>query len=515
MNLSAPFIQRPVMTVFVMLSVIFAGLMAFMKLPVSDLPSVEYPTLQVTAGYSGANAETVLNQVTIPIEKELVHVKGVKDMESRSSLGYSSITLTFDLNHNMEQAIREVQTAITRINAYLPKEVDERPSYHQQKSSHEPIMYLVLTSEAANIGELRNYTDAYILPRLNRISGIAKVMIFGSNKSLWIKLNPDLMAARKIGFNEVLEAIRQQTAQSPLGSLQTGSKNLAIELTSNVKTAKDLENIKIGKAAISLKEIGQVEENKENEDEFHFVTKDKSSSALILAVQKTSDANTVSISKSVQEVLKVLDHELPSHYQLRLWFDKAIWINASIVDVEWSLFFAFALVVGVIYLSLGRLLESVILSTALPMCLLGTFALMYLFDFSLDLLSLLALTLSVGFVVDDAIVVLENIVRHQESGSSRLNASLSGSKQVCFTILAMTLSLMAVFIPLLFMGGINGRIFREFSITLAAAILVSGFISLTLTPMLCSRFLNQSHPTALQKKITALNAWFSKGMNVL
>lgn len=490
MNLSAPFINRPVMTTLVMLAILCAGILAFLKLPVSDLPPIDSPVITVTAGYSGANAETVLYQVTVPIEKELVHVKGVKEMNSTSSMGFSTTILTFDLKQNMEQAVREVQAAISRADSYLPKEIDQRPSYHLQKGGRDPIMYLLLTSDNNHIGELRNYTDSYILPRLNRIPGIANVQIFGSRKSQWVRLNPEMMAARNIGFDQVIEAIRQQTSQAPLGSIQTHSKSLAIELNSTVQQGKDLENIKIGTSGIRLKEIGEVSPQSSQEQEFHFVTKDKTSSVLILAIQKIHDGNTVAISESVHQVLKTLKEELPSFFHIELWFDKAVWINASIADVEWSLFFAFGLVIAVVYISLKRLLESLILSAALPMSLIGTFALMYLLDFNLDLLSLLALTLSVGFVVDDAIVVLENIVRHQELGAQRREASLKGSQQVCFTVLSMTLSLIAVFIPLLFMDGINGRLFREFSITLAAAILVSGFISLTLTPMLCSRFVS-------------------------
>lgn len=508
MNLSSPFINRPVMTTFVMLTILLAGGLAFFKLPVSDLPTIEHPHIQVRAGYTGASSETVLNQVTIPLEKELTHVKGVQEISSTSSPGHTHISLTFDLSKNMDEAIRDVQAALNRAEGHLPREVDERPTYHLQEDSQDPIMYLILTSDSSNMGELSNYADAYIIPRLSRIEGVAQVKTFGPGKSIWVRINPEVMAARQIGFNQVLETISQNTAQMPLGSIQTSSKTLALEMTGTVKQAKDLENLKIGNTSVRIKDIGEVSDKSEHDQEIHVVTAEKTTTALILGIQKVSDANTVAISKTVKEVWTTLKKELPSSIHLDIWFDKAIWIDASILDVEWSLLLAFGLVVLVIYFSLGRISEALIASIALPLSLVGTFAVMYLLDFNLNLLSLLALTLSVGFVVDDAIVVLENIVRYQEKGSSPMEASLMGSKQICFTVLSMTLSLVAVFIPLLFLSGINGRLFREFSITLAVAILVSGFISLTLTPMLCSRFLSvHKAQTALQKGITGINSW--------
>lgn len=508
MNLSAPFINRPVMTTFVMLTIILAGWLSYLKLPVTDLPAIERPNISVTAGYSGASPETVLNLVTIPLEKELTHVKGLQEMTSTSSQGMSSIALSFDLSKEMSEAIRDVQAALNRAESSLPRDLDVRPAYHLQEGSQEPIIYMLLTSDHLSTGELRTYADAYILPRLNRLEGVAQVAAYGQQQSITLKLNPELMAARKIGFNEVIATIQNHTDQLPIGSIQTKSKRLSIELPVSIKEGKDLENLKVGNTSVRIKDIGEVSNNTDDEMEFHFVNQDKTSLALILALQKISDANTVKISKEVKNVLASLKKELPPTIHLNLFFDKAVWIEESLLDVQWTLIFAFILVVLVIYFSLGRISESLITSAALPLSLLGTFAMMYLANFSLDLLSLLALTLCVGFVVDDAIVVLENIVRCQDKGVTPRAASLIGSKQIGFTILSMTLSLVAIFIPLLFMSGINGRLFREFSITLAVAILVSGFVSLTLTPMLCSRFLT-AHATEnkLQKMISGANAW--------
>ena len=424
MNLSAPFIQRPVMTTFVMLAIVIAGWMAFQHLPVTDMPTIEHPNIHVSAGYTGASSEVVLNQVTIPLEKELTHVKGVQEISSRSSPGSSSISLKFDLTKNMDEAIRDVQAALNRSESALPKEVDSRPTYSLNEDSQDPIMWMILTSENSNVGELRNYADAFIIPRLSRIEGVAQVMAYGSEKSTWLRLNPELMAARNIGFNQVTSAVRQHTSQIPLGSIQTGSKTLAIELHGAIKQAKDLENLKIANTDIRIKDIGDISNNSDQDPEFHFVEHEKTSRALILGIQKVSSANTVAISEHVESALETIKKEIPSSIHINLWFNKAIWIKESILDVEWSLVIAFLLVILVIYFSLGKFSEALIPSAALPMSLLGTFSVMYLFDFSLDLLSLLALTLSVGFVVDDAIVVLENIVRHKETGLTPREASL-------------------------------------------------------------------------------------------
>lgn len=506
LNLSAPFILRPVMTTFVMLTIIIAGTAAYMTLPVTDLPTVQHPHIEVTASYSGAAPETILNRVTIPIEKELTHVKGVKEMTSNSSPGYSKISLSFDLSKNIDEAARDVQAALNRAERSLPNDMTSRPSYSLQEDGQEPIIYLLLTSDSISMSELRRYADTYVVPRLNKIEGVAQVRIFGPGQSLWLRVNPELLAARNIGFNEVITTIKSHTTQSPLGTIQTNGKRLSLEIQDAINNSKDLENLQIGNTAVRIKDIGTISKKSLNEQDVHFVSQEKTSVAVILAVQKITDANTVAISKEFHRVVDNLKKELPPSVELNLWFDKARWIEESLLDVQWTLIIAFILVVLVIYFSLGRAAESLITSAVLPLSLLGTFAIIFMANFSLDLLSLLALTLAVGFVVDDAIVVLENIVRYHEKGESAITASLAGSKQICFTILSMTLSLVAVFIPLLFMPGINGRLFREFSLTLAAAILVSGFISLTLTPMLCSRFLSSHREkNSVQRKIESIN----------
>jgi HAE1 family hydrophobic/amphiphilic exporter-1 len=510
MNLSAPFIKRPIMTTLVMLSLVLAGVAAFFQLPVSDLPTIERQNIKINTVFAGASPEVVLNRVTIPLEKELAHIKGLEEISSTSAPSSSEISLSFSFSKEMSVAVRDVQAALNRADPHLPAELDARPTYQLQEGSQEPIMFMFLTSDVVSVGELRSYAETFIIPRLSRVEGVSQIATFGAEKSLWVKLNPELMAARQIGFNQVIDAIQQHTEQRPLGAIQTGTKRLSIEVPRIAAEPQDFENLRIGGTAVRLKEIGQVSRTSDQTQEFRFISEGKASKALILGVQKVSDGNTVAISHAVRQLLAELEKELPPSIHLNLWFDKALWIEESLLDVQWSLLFAFALVVIVIYFSLGRFAESMIASAALPLSLAGTFALMYLADFSLDLLSLLALTLSVGFVVDDAIVVLENIFRWKEKGEEPIQASLMGSKQICFTILSMTLSLVAVFLPLLFMQGMNGRLFREFSLTLAGAIIVSGFVSLTLTPMLCSRYL-KSHgkPGGVESAVLAFNNWMA------
>lgn len=508
MNLSAPFILRPVMTIFVMLSIAVCGWLSFIYLPVSDVPTIEYPQIEVKASYSGANPETMLYLVTIPIEKELTLVKGVEEMLSNSSVGTSSITMKFPLSKDMNEAIRDVQDALNRAEKSLPKDMTTRPSYSREVEGQEPIMYMLLTSDKIDVGDLRNYAEAYVIPRLSRIEGIAQVTAMGASNSFWIRINPEYIAARNISFDEVVESVKKFTETSPLGAIQTSSKNISLEIQTKSKSIKEIENIYIGNSFVRIKDIAEVSTKSHYKQEFFYVTAKERTKPLILSIQKVNDANTVAISEEVKKSVALLQKELPQSLNLSIWFDKAVWIQESIVDVQYSLFFAFILVVLVIYFSLGRFSDALIPIIALPLSLFGTFIVMYFLGFSLDLLSLLALTLSVGFVVDDAIVVLENIVRYQEQGESALRSSLEGSKQICFTILSMTVSLVAVFIPLLFMQGINGRLFREFSVTLAIAIIVSGFISLSVTPMLCRFFLKDrklGDQTRLEKFTFAVN----------
>lgn len=517
MNLSAPFILRPVMTTLLLFTFIIAGLLAYFKLAVSDLPTIEPAHIEVTAHYAGASPDTMLHLVTMPLEKELIQIKGLKEISSKSTQGHSFISLDFDLEKNIEQAAKEIETALHLAKDKLPSDMESAPRYHLQKEGSEPIIYLILTSSQSNQEELQHYADRSILPRLNRIPGVANISPFSSQSAIWLKLNPELMAIRQVGFNQVAQAVQQYTMQTPLGSLQTAARHLPLETKKQTTSLEELRNLKILHGEVRLAEIATISDQPEEKQKFRLMKQGRSAEAFILAIQKVNDGNTVTIAQQVEKTLDALKQELPPSIQFDLWFNKAVWIEESIQDVKWSLAIAFVLVIIVIYLSLGRFLEAFLISVALPLSIIGTATVMYLLGYSLNLLSLLALTLSVGFVVDDAIVVLENIVRYQELGMGRLEASLKGSKQICFTIFSMTLSLVAVFIPLLFMPGMEGRLFREFSVTLAVSILLSGLISLTVTPMLCSRFLPQHHQTTpLQQWINGANAklvnWYAKSL---
>lgn len=504
------------MTVYVMLIILIGGYIAFTKLPVNDLPNIEYPLIFVKTPYSGAMPETIAQTVTMPLEREFNSIRGVKEIASTSGRGSSEIVIKFHFDKNIDDAAREVQAAIDRSADRLPREIDSRPVYMKIGASNAAhIIYMIMTSSTHSIGDMRNYADSYIQKRLERIPGVANVDIFGAPYAIRIQVNPELLAAREIDFETIVGNVRKHSADKPLGAIKTGTKTLTLELEGRLQEVEDFENLVIAEGPVRLKDVAEVVFEPESSQEFIFATKDDKTRALVIGISKQNRANTVAISNQVHEQLALIMRDLPPSITLDPWFDKALWINESVLDISWSLVFAFMLVSLVIYFSLGRISEALIPSIALPLSLIGTFIVMYAFNFSLDILSLLALTLSVGFVVDDAIVVLENIVRHQEEGASPIEASLIGSKQIGFTIVSMTLSLVAVFIPLLFMGGMNGLLFQEFSITLAVAILISGFISLSLTPMLCSRFLTKHQKEtrlqiAVEKTNAMMVAWYQK-----
>jgi hydrophobic/amphiphilic exporter-1 (mainly G- bacteria), HAE1 family len=486
-NISAPFIRRPVMTTLVMFAIVLFGIFAFKKLPVTDMPNVEYPLVNVNAMYTGASPEVMSSQVATPIEKELLRLSGVKNIYSSITRGMVWMTVVFELDRDMNEAIQDIQVALKKADHALPSDLDQRPEYFKANAHGESIIYMILSSDTASLDELYTLAHERIEQRLARIDGVGKVEVHGSPYAVRIELNPELMAARHLTFDEVKTAITHATGTPPLGSLETEGRKFTLEIPSRMRSAADFNNLSIT-SDVRLKEIATVRDGLENENIFKFVTKEKSSQAVILGIQKQNTANAVQISTALHQLMPQISSEIPASMHLDLWFDKTVWIKEAIEDVEWSLIFSFILVVSVIYFSLRRVRETLIAATALPLSVIGTFVVMHYLDFNIDILSLLALTLAMGFVIDDAIVVLENIVRHQEKGLSRMEAALKGSKEIGFTVLSMTLSLVAVFIPLLFMKDVTGRLFREFSVTLAVSILVSGFVSLFLTPMLCSKF---------------------------
>lgn len=496
------------MSTIVMAALILWGVVAFFKLPVTDLPNVEYPVLNIKAVYAGASPEVMARTVASPLEKELINIHGIKTIASQNSRGMSWITLLFHLDRDIESASREVQEAIHRAEGALPRDMDHAPVLYKANAHQESIIYLILTSKTSQLAELYEYAHTRIEPRLSRIEGVGKVEVNGSPYAVRIQLNPELLSARGLSFEDVRGAIGRATGSVPLGVLDTPGRKFSLEVPGHYQNALDFAHLQLA-PDVYLKDVAEVFDGLESDEVFHLLTPDADQLAIVLGIQKQSDANAVKISREIQRLLPDMRSELLPSMELMIWFDKASWIKEAIEDVEWSLVLSFALVIGVIYFSLRKVRETFVAATALPLSVIGTFIFMQMLHFNIDLLSMLALTLAMGFVIDDAIVVLENIVRHQEKGLSAKDAALVGSKQISFTILSMTLSLIAVFIPLLFMKDVTGRLFREFSVTLAVSIAVSGVVSLAFTPMLCSKFL-KSHKSGAPPKKILLQAFYEK-----
>jgi len=489
MNMSELFIRRPIMTTLVMLGILVFGIMAYRLLPVSNLPNVDFPTITVNASLPGASPETMASAVATPLEKQFSTIAGVDQMTSSSTLGSTSITLQFTLNRSIDAAAQDVQAAISKTLRQLPTGIVP-PSYQKVNPADQPIIYYALSSSTLSLPALDEYAETFIAQRLSTIDGVAQVNVYGAAKyAVRIQLDPKALATRAIGIDEVSDAVAAGNVNLPTGILWGPHRAYTVQANGQLENAAAFRQLVVtyrNGAPIRLQDLGQVlDDVQDNKSAAWF----NDSRAIVLAVQRQPGTNTVAVAGRVRAVMESLKPLLPASVDLQLRSDRSESIRHSLADVQFTLFLTLALVVLVIFLFLRNLSATVIPSLALPFSLVGTFAVMYAFDYSLDNLSMMALTLSVGFVVDDAIVMLENIVRHMEKGEPPLEAALSGSREVGFTILSMTLSLAAVFIPVLFMGGIIGRLFHEFAVTIGAAILVSGVVSLTLTPMLCSRFL--------------------------
>ena len=494
MNISETFIRRPVMTTLVMIAILLFGAMAYRQLPVSDLPNVDFPTIQVNAGLPGASPETMASAVATPLERQFSTIAGLDSMTSASSLGGTSITLQFNLSRDIDAAAQDVQSAIAAAQRQLPPNMPSPPSYNKVNPADQPVFYLALHSETMPLYQLDEYGETMMAQRLSTIPGVAQVNVFGAQKyAVRVQLDPQQLATRGVGIDEVVNAIRASNVNLPTGVLNTPHQASTIVANGQLLKADDYRPITVAYrngAPIRLGDLGRVFDSVENDKTAAWF---KGKRGLILAVQKQPGTNVVEVSDSIRALLPKFRAELPASVTLDIHRDRAESIRESVNDVKFTLLLTLFLVILVIFLFLRNVSATVIPSLALPMSIVGTFAVMYLLDYSLDNLSLMALTLSVGFVVDDAIVMLENIVRHMERGEKPFQAALRGSKEIGFTILSMTISLAAVFIPILFMGGILGRLFHEFAVTIGASILVSGFVSLTLTPMLAARFIRPHH----------------------
>jgi HAE1 family hydrophobic/amphiphilic exporter-1 len=489
-NIPELFIRRPIMTTLVMLSILVFGLSAYRLLPVSDLPNVDFPTIQVTASLPGASPETMASAVATPLERQFSTIAGLDSMTSTNALGNTQITLQFNLSRNIDAAGQDVQAMIAKAGKQLPQNMPTPPTYSKVNPADQPVIYLALSSPTLPIYRVYEYADTFIAQRISMISGVAQVQVFGSQKfAVRTQLDPRALANRKIGIDEVGDALALGNVNLPTGTLQGEKQAFTIQATGQLYNAAAYRPLIVAYRSgspVRLEELGRVIDSVENDKVANWYNNER---AVVLAIQRQPGTNTVEVVDSIKKLLPTFRAQIPPSVKLETLYDRSVSIRESVRDVKFTLFLALCLVVMVIFLFLRNFSATIIPSLALPFSIIGTFAAMYLMGFSVDNISLMALTLSVGFVVDDAIVMLENIMRHIEKGEGVFHAALTGSREIGFTILSMTLSLVAVFIPVLFMGGILGRILHEFAVTISMAILISGFVSLTLTPMLCSRFI--------------------------
>ncbi|HJT88609.1 MAG TPA: efflux RND transporter permease subunit, partial [Bryobacteraceae bacterium] len=490
MNITEIFIRRPVMTTLIMSGIVLFGAAGYRALPVSDLPNVDFPTLQVNAGLPGADPETMASAVATPLERQFSTIAGLDNMTSTSALGTTSITLQFALDRSLDGAAEDVQAAITTASSQLPPGMPTPPTFQKVNPADSAIMYLALYSETLPLSTIDEYAETMVGERISTVSGVAQVQVMGAQKyAVRAQLDPNALAARHIGIDDVQAALQKHNVNLPTGTLWGANKAFTVRATGQLTSAASYRPVIVAYrngSPVRLSDLGQVIDSVQNDKAASWFNNTR---GIALAIQRQPGTNTVQVTDAIKQLIPRFRLQMPPALHLDIVYDRSLSIRESVNDVKFTLLLTVALVVLVIFLFLRNVSATIIPSLALPLSVVGTFAAMYLLGYSLDNLSLMALTLSVGFVVDDAIVVLENIVRHMEMGKSRMEAALEGARQIGFTVLSMTLSLAAVFIPVLFMGGILGRLFHEFAVTIGMAILISGFVSLSLTPMLCSRFL--------------------------
>ncbi len=491
MDFSTLFVRRPVATTLIQLAIVIFGIMSYRALPVSDLPTIDYPTISVNASLPGANPDTMAAAVATPLEKQFSTIPGVDQITSTSTLGNTSITLTFDLERDIDAAAQDVQTAIARSLRQLPPGMPSPPSYNKVNPSDQPVFFLALSSPTLPLSQVNEYAESILAQRISMVSGVAQVSVFGAQRyAVRVDVDPLQLVARGIGVDEVAAAIQRGSASRPTGTLQGANQNFTVfsengQLFNAAQFGPLMVSYNNGRP-VRLNEIARVYDGVENDRQASWVNDTRS---IYLAIQRQPGTNTVAVVDAVRALLPELQAQLPAAVNLVIRSDRSTSIRESVHDVKFTLLLTVVLVVFVIFIFLRNLSATLIPSLALPASIIGTFGAMYLLNFSLDNLTLMALTLAVGFVVDDAIVMLENVVRHMEKGETATEASFKGAREVAFTIVSMTVSLVAVFIPVLFMGGIVGRLLHSFAITISIAILISGFVSVSLTPMLCARWL--------------------------
>jgi hydrophobic/amphiphilic exporter-1 (mainly G- bacteria), HAE1 family len=498
MNISQTFIERPIATSLMMAAIALFGAVAYQSLPVSDLPNVDLPTLLVTASLPGASPETMAAAVATPLENQFSMIAGLNSMTSSNSLGATQVTLEFDLTRKLDGAAVDVQAAITQASRMLPPGMPTPPTFTKVNPADQPVLYLALRSPTLPLWVLDEYAETRVAQRISMISGVAQVQVLGAQKyAVHAQMDPHALAARQIGINEIETALKNWNVNLPTGSIIGPQRAFTLQASGQLTTAAQYRPVVVAYrkgSPVRLEELGSVIDSVEDDKTASwYYTHQNNGRAIILAIQRQPGTNTIEVTDGVKNLLPVFRNEMPPSVNLDILYDRSDTIRESYTDVEFTMVMTLGLVVMVIFLFLRNFSATIIPSLALPFSIVGTFAVMYLLNFSLDNLSMMALILSIGFVVDDAIVMLENIVRHIELGEKPLLASLKGSDEIGFTIVSMTLSLAAVFIPVLFMGGVLGRLFKEFAVTICVAILISGVVSVTLTPMLCSRFLRSIH----------------------
>ncbi|HQT93010.1 MAG TPA: efflux RND transporter permease subunit [Thermoanaerobaculaceae bacterium] len=515
MNISALFIKRPVMTTLVMLAILLFGITGYRLLPVNDLPNVDFPTIQVNALLPGATPETMASAVALPLEKQFSTIAGIDSMTSVSYQGSTTITLQFSLDRSLDAAALDVQSAISVAQGQLPTGMPTPPSYQKVNPADQPILYLALTSPTLPMSQVDEYGETLMAQRISMVSGVAQVQVYGSQKyAVRVQMDPNKLAAKGIGLDQVAAAVASGNVNLPTGTLYGPHVAYTVQASGQLLNAAAYRPLVVMYAngePVRLGALGHVIDSVENDKTAAwYIDHDHDQRSVILAIRRQPGTNTVAVAQAVKDLIPTFQSQLPASVTLHTLYDRSTSIRQSVSDVKFTLLLTLILVVLVIFLFLRNVSATVIPSMALPMSIVGTFAVMYLLNYSLDNLSLMALTLAVGFVVDDAIVMLENIVRHMEMGEGIVEAALAGSKEIGFTILTMTFSLVAVFIPVLFMGGIVGRLFHEFAVTIGAAILISGFVSLTLTPMLASRFLKHQSEVHHGRIYNASEAAFNR-----
>lgn len=498
------------MTTLVMASILIFGLFAYRLLPVSDLPNVDFPTIQVSANLPGANPDTMASAVATPLERQFSTIAGVDSMTSANGTGSTRITIQFNLSRDIDAAAQDVQAAISRASRQLPQNMPAPPSFQKVNPADQPVIYLALSSPTLPLYTVNEYADTFISQRISMLNGVAQVQVFGAQKyAVRTQLDPKALAGRRIGIDEVSNALSRGNVNLPTGTLDGKHQAFTIQATGQLYNAAAYRPLVVSYrngSPVRLEELGRVIDSVENDKVASWFNNTR---AVVLAIQRQPGTNTIEVVDGIKQLLPVFRSQMPASVDLNIIYDRSVSIRESVSDVKFTLALTICLVVLVIFLFLRNLSATIIPSLALPFSIIGTFAGMYLLGFSINNISLMALTLSVGFVVDDAIVMLENIVRHTEQGEGVMEAAFKGSREIGFTILSMTISLVAVFIPVLFMGGIMGRLLHEFAVTISMAILISGFVSLTLTPMLCSRFLRPPAAVGHGRLYMAMERFFA------